>query len=88
MVPDSSAEHAPGPTAPLIDWFKGPVMPHRELLSLSGDFAPGYVKSRIDMGTYGSFDLKAMARAARLSDLQYLKEKDHYKEIEKVHPAV
>ena len=72
----------------MVDWFTGPITPYRELKSIRPDFAPAYYKSRIDTGSFGSFDIQEAARAANLSDLKYVREQDLAEEVDKFHPAV
>ena len=59
-VPDQSAEHAPGPRAGLMNWYKGPIHPHVELPGMTESYAPAVVKSRMASGNYGSLDFKVL----------------------------
>ena len=44
-VPDQSAEHAPGPRAELMNWYKGPIHPHVKLPGMTENYAPAVVRS-------------------------------------------
>ena len=60
VVPDDSAEHAPGARSPWFHWDSGPATPRVALMSERPDYAPAYYISRVEYGSFGSFSLEEL----------------------------
>ena len=88
MEPDGSADHAAAVNAPVIDWFRGPVVPYRDLADITSDFAPTWVKIRMDSGEWGGFDLEAECRKAGFPPLKEVREDDLWQRLLKYMPPL
>ena len=72
----------------MVDWFKGPLVPYRELDDIEEDFAPHWVKLRLDSGEWGGFNLELECKKAGLPPLKEVREEDLWKRVLEYMPAL
>jgi hypothetical protein len=88
LVPEESAEDAPGARIPLVNWFGGPSTLPVGLASERPDYAPAYYTSRVEHGSFGSFNLAELIVAEGLPPLNSVREEDLVRAVREFHPPV